>query len=113
MNGEAPCIDTQAHGVADERERHKRQQARQYQQNKADFLQERVDTFHQTFLIGDITHLGITLQFLGNPFQRIVVGIVTFELNLYGSIKRFVAYKLLRICPQSLFLLINSLLINY
>ena len=112
MDDKPSGINAQAHRVADERERHKGQQHCQYQQDDAHTTQVGIYLVHQVFHIRQVAHPGILAQLLGNPLQRITVGIVGRQLNLQGGREGIKAQELRRVAPQLLDLLALSLLLT-
>lgn len=86
VDGEAACVDAQAHGVVDERERDQREQHGQEQQAEAYLGQVAVDHLDESLLVVHLRHLWHLLQFLGYPRQRVVVGVGGAHGQFYGRL---------------------------
>ena len=112
MDDETTGIDAQAYGIADEGERHKRQQYSQHQQNDTDTAEVGIDTVHQVLHIGQVTHTVVLPDLLGYPLQRVTVSIIGSQLDFQSGREWVKAQKLSGITAQLLDLLTLSLLLT-
>ena len=112
MDGEATCIDTQSHRIVDQGERDERQQDSHHQQADAYLSQRLVDLFYQVVLIRHLGHPRVSLEFLGYPLERVIVGIISHGRNLNGRLERIDTSKLARVGAEITGRLLQSLLLG-
>lgn len=84
MDGETARIDTETHGVVDEREGDERQQDSEDKHRHPNLREVAVHGIDEVFLIRDIGYFGVFLQLLGDPHEGVVVGIVARERQFDG-----------------------------
>ena len=113
MYREATGIYTKAYGVVDERERHDGEQQRYRKQHNTYLSDVGVDAVNQVFLIFHLAHLWIGFKLARDKLERVGIGIVSIERNLYRRKKRVGVGKLTWVGAERLDALAQCLLFAY